>query len=118
METDRGRAEHFEQHGREQVLAGVLLHMIETADQIDPAVDFVGSEGRAQNVRDAVPFVDYFDDVDSAQAGRYRKAGRRRWDRTPFDPDKCVPAGIRTRVDCASPEFGEVAVVIIEALSH
>src|SRR5579859_6014847 len=41
------------------MLAGVLLHVIETALPIDPALHFFGIDGSGQHMRDALAFVDH-----------------------------------------------------------
>ncbi len=67
-------------------------------------------------MRDAIPFVDHFDhlhatqlpDIEWLAAGRGIKCGA-------IQIDALL---VRTRVHHASPEFGEVAVLVIEALRH
>ena len=67
-------------------------------------------------MRDALPFVDHFDDVEPTQlAGIERLAAGRGIKCCAIEIDAFM---IRTRVHYASPEFGEVAVLIIEAVRH
>src|SRR2546423_716951 len=40
MERNRGQAEAFLKHGGQQMLAGVLLHVVETAGPVDAALGF------------------------------------------------------------------------------
>ena len=64
MKTDGRRVEHFNQHRRQQMLAGVLLHVIEAArrDRFARPLSASLLKRIAQNMRDAVPFIDHFDD--------------------------------------------------------
>ncbi len=67
-------------------------------------------------MRDAIPFVDHFDNVQSSQlAGIERLAAGGGIKRRAIEINAFL---VRTRVDYASPEFGEIAVVIIEPLRH
>jgi len=108
------------------MLAGVLLHVIEAAGQIDPPVHvalpgFDLHEAAAQNMGDAIPFVDHFDDLHSAQlAGVERLAAGRGVERSAIQIDALLvrTRGIRTHVDHASLEFSEIAVLVIEAIRH
>ena len=64
VEAERGQRVQLLEDGREQVLAGVLLHVIEAARPVDAAGDLVGSvEGRVQDVRDAILLLDHLDDA-------------------------------------------------------
>ena len=62
MEADGVQAEELLEHGGEQVLPGVLLHVIEAARPIDFARHLaVRRERRRQAVRDAILFVHHVD---------------------------------------------------------
>jgi hypothetical protein len=54
------------------MLARVLLHVIESASPIDPALDFMRRKRRAQNVHHAVFFVGDFDNRDATQGPRVK----------------------------------------------
>src|SRR5437016_7677871 len=54
MEGDRGQAEAFLKHGRQQMLAGVLLHVVETAGPVDAALDLAEFHGSINDVEDSV----------------------------------------------------------------
>ncbi len=67
-------------------------------------------------MRDAIAFIDHLDYRPSAQlAGIERLATRRGIKRRAIQID-ALP--VRTRVYHASPEFGEITIVIIEPLCH
>ena len=67
-------------------------------------------------MRDAIPLVNYFDDVRSTElSGIERLAAGSRIKRSPIQID-ALP--VRTHVNHASPEFSEVAVLIIKAVRH
>src|SRR5579863_814439 len=103
------------------MLAGVLLHMIEAASPIDAALHFKMNERITHNMRNAIPLVNHFDDVRSTQlpgierlaAGCGIKRGAIEIDALPVRT-----RGIRTHFNHASPEFGEIAVLIIQAVCH
>jgi len=60
VEADRGQPEPGGEDGRKQVLSTVLLHVVEAAVPLDPALDFLpfdGKMGRRHDVRDALAFV-------------------------------------------------------------
>src|ERR1700678_4355915 len=98
------------------MLAGVLLHVIEAAAWIDSPVHFARFQPLAQHMRDAVPLVDHFHHVEPSQlAGIERLAAGGGIKCRPIEIDALM---IRTRVDHASPEFGEVAVLVIKAVCH
>lgn len=52
MERDGGQAKTFLKHGGEQVLAGVLLHVVETAGPVDAAFDTAGGDGTIDDMED------------------------------------------------------------------
>jgi hypothetical protein len=49
------------------MLAGMLLHVIESAGPVQPSPDRAFGQWCSQEVRYAVPFVDHIDDLDAAQ---------------------------------------------------
>ncbi len=80
VEADCRDVEQLNQDSREQMLAGVLLHVIEPARPIDLALDFFAAQGCVQNVSDPVFFVHDLANGDAAALPRS--------DRTPCDPDR------------------------------
>ena len=69
VEGDGGRVELAEEDGGEEVLAGVLLHVVEAAGPVDVALDF-GAEG--ERLADVVPdlaVLVFFDGVDGNVEG-------------------------------------------------
>src|SRR5215472_18221124 len=67
MKAHRMRVEQIDEHGGQQMLSGVLLHMIEAALPMDNAADFDGFERRRNLVRDPAVFIDYLRYVNAAQ---------------------------------------------------
>ena len=76
------------ERGGQQVLTGVLLHVIEAALPIDvTAHPRILLELAIDEVADgAVLLLEHVETPSPRQACRYRMAGRRRLDRTPFGP--------------------------------
>ena len=54
MEGNRGQPEAFLKDGRQQMLAGVLLHVVETAGPVDAALDLAEFHGSINDVEDSV----------------------------------------------------------------
>src|SRR3979411_1194468 len=98
------------------MLAGMLLHVIETALPVDNAANFGGLHGRGYLMRDPVVFVDNFDDIDAAQLpdveGLTTGRGIKR------RAIEINPEPVRTLVDHTGWEFGQVAVVVIKPIGH
>src|SRR5581483_2456549 len=116
MKADRRRVKHLDQHGRKQVLAGMLLHVIEAAAAINPAEHFTFTDAVAQNVRDPLSLVDHFLHASATQlAGIEGLTARRRIKRRAVEINAFA---VRARVHHASPEFGEVAVAVVQPLRH
>ena len=65
MEADGSDLEQAIERGRQHVLAGVLLHVLEPARPVDPAVHRPGLDLALDDVHDAAVFV--IDDVDDAR---------------------------------------------------
>ena len=94
VKADGSKSEQLFEDGGEEVLAGVLLHVVEAAVPVDGAIDGAGVERRGEAVRDAVVLVDDVEDRDAAdragverlaaggrdrrRCGRGRRCGRRR----------------------------------------
>jgi hypothetical protein len=73
VEAHRVQAEELFKNGRQKMLAGVLLHVVEAAFPIDGAVGVSGCHGRAQAMSDALAFVD---DIDHRPARNRAGIGR------------------------------------------
>ena len=58
MEADGLDAELLNEHRGKQVLAGVLLHVIQAARPVDQAIDFRRIHRRCHAVRDALILID------------------------------------------------------------
>ena len=67
VKADRPDSEQLFEHGREQVLAGVLLHVVVAALPVDDPGHLGCCERCIHNVSDAVFFVDHFPDGDAPQ---------------------------------------------------
>ncbi len=79
MERNRGQAEAFLKHGGQQMLAGVLLHVVETAGPVDAALGFAEFDGLIHHVDDSVLGVADIDDVGIAHLAEvvWLASGRR-----------------------------------------
>src|SRR5579862_9279988 len=98
------------------MLAGVLLHVIEAPTPVDHAGDLTRGQRGAQHMRDASVLIYYFDDVDAAQlAGIERLAARGRIKSRPVQIDSLL---LRARVHDASPEFRQIAVLVVQPIRH
>ena len=60
-------AEPLGDHGREQVLAGVLLHVVEAARPVDDAGDPVARQRCLEDMGDAIALVHHVQDGDAAE---------------------------------------------------
>jgi hypothetical protein len=67
VDSDRGVTRELGEDGREKMLAGVLLHMVEATAPIDPAEDALTGQRRGKEVGDPLPFVHHVDNLDSTQ---------------------------------------------------
>src|ERR1700674_496626 len=67
MEGNRKQAEAFLKHGGQQVLAGVMLHVVEAAGPVDAAFRFAEFDGLVNSVDDFVLSIADVDDVGIAQ---------------------------------------------------
>jgi hypothetical protein len=63
MERNRRQAEAFLKHGREQVLASVLLHVIEAARPVDAAVHVRIQWLAIDQVQNLIAFIAHVEDV-------------------------------------------------------
>ena len=116
VEAHRRRIEEFHQHGRQQMLASVLLHVIEAPAPVDHARHFLFNHGSAGHMRDAAVLIDHLDDLDAAKrAGIERLAARGRIKGRPVKIDSLL---LRARVHDASPEFRQIAVLIVQPIRH
>src|SRR5262249_3527995 len=62
MKAHRSQREHLFKYCRQQMLPGVLLHVIEASSPVDRALGVVGGYRGSDAVRNAVFLVLYFDD--------------------------------------------------------
>ena len=77
------------EYGGEQVLAGVLLHVVEAARPVDGAFDLRdAAERRIEHVRDAILFVDHFDHADAGERAEVEGLASGGWDKTRCGRDK------------------------------
>src|SRR5271163_1898215 len=67
MKTDGGRLEQVYQHGREQMLAGVLLHMVEASIAVDPPGDLGFGQRTSEKMRNTVPIINHLHHLETAQ---------------------------------------------------
>jgi hypothetical protein len=65
METDGLKTEQIGKHSGQQMLSGVLLHVIEAAGPMYRALYLALRQRHCQHVDDAISVVDHFDYVDS-----------------------------------------------------
>lgn len=63
MEGNGGKAEAFLKHCGEEMLSGVLLHMIESAGPLDATFDWAGGEFLVDDVDDVVALIADVEDV-------------------------------------------------------
>ncbi len=73
VETHGVRPEQLDQHGREHMLAAVLLHVIEAAGPIDAALDLRSVHGRLGDMDNALAFLD---DLQNRRIGNPAKVVR------------------------------------------
>ena len=105
------------------MLPGVLLHVIEAPVEIDPPAYFAvsrvastRSQRFAQNMRDAVAFVDHFHDTRSAQFASIERLATRGWiERSAVEINA---ATVPIYLHHMSFELGQIAILIIKALGH
>ncbi len=116
VEADRLGAEQGDEHGREQVLAAVLLHVVESPGPVDEALDFIHGHRRGQAVTDLLALVDDVDHGNALNPARVvRLSARSRIERRPVQIDF---ARIAAPLDDARPKLFEVGVAVVEALGH
>src|SRR5260370_17674286 len=63
MERNRGQAEAFLEHGRQQMLAGMLLHVVEAPRPVDATVHFRICWTVIDDMNDFVAFIANVEDV-------------------------------------------------------
>src|SRR6185437_1445509 len=116
MKADSRRAEEISKDRRKQMLAGMLLHVIEAARPVDLALNFVRHYRHGGYMRDDVLFVDYFENRRAAEranvkrlaAGSGIKSGS-------IEVDF---AAIQARLKNTSPECTEIAVCVVKPFRH
>ena len=116
VKADGFQAEELLEDGGEQVLAGVLLHVVEAAGPVEGAVDGPVWSGSGEAVRDAVVLVDDFDNGDAGDgAGIEGLAAGGGVERGAVEVDGAAVVGA---VEDTGGEFAEVGVGVVEALGH
>ncbi len=63
MKRNRGQAEAFLKHGRQKMLAGMLLHVVEAPRPVDAAVHFRICWTAVDDVNDFVAFISDIEDI-------------------------------------------------------
>lgn len=98
------------------MLAGVLLHVIEASLPIDHAGNFVARYRSVQNMRDSSFFIADLRYLGPSKLAEIeRLSARSRIERCAIEINFVM---VRARVHNTSPEFRQVAVVIVKALRH
>jgi hypothetical protein len=100
-------AEELLEHGREEMLAGVLLHVVESPLPLHGSMDgAIAAKWALHEVRDALSFVDDVGDTRAAQGTEImRLATRGRIERGLVEIDA---ASVVRHVDDASVELGQI----------
>ena len=101
----------------------MLLHVIEAPAEIDPPVYFAvsrvastRSQRFAQNMRDAVAFIDHFNDSRSAQFSSIERLATGGWiERSAVEINA---ATVPIYIHHMSLKLGQIAIVTIKALGH
>jgi peptide-methionine (R)-S-oxide reductase len=70
VNAQRGSPQQLRNDGRQEVLTGMLLHVVEAPGPIDSAAHPLIKQRPAQQVSDTVPLVDDIDDSEAAQFAR------------------------------------------------
>ena len=116
MEAHGMQSEPLFEHGREQMLAGVLLHVIEAAAPIDGALHRLAIERPDEVVRDALPFVGDVQHRDAGDgpgvAGLAPGSGIKR------GAVEVDGAPVRGAFQDARGELAQVGIGVIEAFGH
>ena len=122
MEAHRSDVQQAVERGRQHVLAGVLLHVLEAAGPVDPPAHQARLDLSLDEMNDAaVVFVDDLDDASGAERARIeRLAARGRVKGRAIEHDG-VPSGISgDRLDAHDGrlELGRVRIGVVDALGH
>src|SRR5271167_3616652 len=98
------------------MLAGVLLHMIETPLPVDDTRDLLTFNRPAQNMSNPFLLIHYLGHTDPSQVPRVERlpAGSR----IKGCAVQIDSLAVRARLHDASPELGQVTIVIVKALRH
>jgi len=116
MHADGRVSEVLGDHRGEQVLAGVLLHVVEAARPVDRSGEPVTHDRGLDDVGDAVALVDHVDDRHAAEptgVERLAPGGGVEGGAVEIDP----AAGVGTGCD-GGVEGGEIGVGVVEAGGH
>ena len=116
MHADGRRAEPLRDHGRQQVLSGVLLHVIEPAGPVHDARQPIAAGRRRQQVGDALALVHDVHHLDAAQvAGVERLATGGGIESGAVEVDAAAVLG---PLHDGGLERGQVRVMVVDALGH
>jgi hypothetical protein len=102
--------------GGEQVLSGVLLHVVEPAAPVDPAAEPFADHRRGHHVRDALAFVHHVHDIHFAEPAGIEglpAGGGIECGALEVDPPAVVRAIHHGRV-----EVDQISIAVVEALGH
>jgi len=102
--------------GRQQVLGGVLLHVVMTTYRVDFAMGRAERKRRLEDVHDAITFVDHVDHTNAVErSGIVRLTARRGIERAAIEHH--VP-GIGAVRDDDGVEAAHGSIVVVEPLGH
>ena len=116
MHAQRAPPEHVCDNSRQDVLTGMLLHMVEPPRPVDSADDPLVHQGCCQQMGDSVPFIYNIDNSDSTQLpGVIWLTARGRVEGSLIEVDSF---GIISSADDGRLEVPEVGVGVIEPVCH
>src|SRR5271165_1158195 len=117
MKTDGSNTKQFQQDSGKQMLAGVLLHVIEAPGPIDGTSNFTAALDRLlDHMGDAIFFIDHLDDRSAPQRSPIEWLAARGWIKR--GAIEIHARALRASVDDVGPELGQIAVVVVEAVRH
>ena len=116
VKAHRADREQFFEHRGQQVLPGVLLHVVVAAFPVDETLYLCGAERRLQKMPDAVFLVDHFLDGDASQRAQVEglPAGGGIERGAVEVHAKAVGRGFHH----AGVELAEIAILIVETFGH
>src|SRR4051812_12656422 len=117
MDAYRLRAKQILEHGRKQMLSGVLLHVIEAARPVDLRGHLTSNFDRRRGgeyVRDAVILIDDVDDVLPGQGAEVVKLSARCGIES--GSVEVEPLSVLRTIHDPSGELGQVGIGVVESL--